>query len=166
MASASVSIAALIKSSWGDTRIVMLDCGEDKEDDYWVYYGLNDFTGLRKDQVDFLKAELASDEFKNAGKRVLIHHIPVYGLREGSYNPSLEEWGNILESAPFDIAINGHTHRFAYYPKCSVGNNFPVVIGGGNNTDSATMMLFKKEGDKMTLEVINAKGEELLKLVL
>ena len=30
--------------NWGDTRIVMLDCGEDKPDDHWVYYGLNDFT--------------------------------------------------------------------------------------------------------------------------
>lgn len=41
--------------NWGDTRIVMLDCGEDKPDDHWVYYGLNDFTQLRNEQVDFLK---------------------------------------------------------------------------------------------------------------
>ena len=40
--------------NWGDTRIVMLDCGEDKPDDHWVYYGLNDFTQLRNEQVDFL----------------------------------------------------------------------------------------------------------------
>ena len=32
--------------NWGDTRIVMLDCGEDKPDDHWVYYGLNDFTQI------------------------------------------------------------------------------------------------------------------------
>ena len=30
--------------SWGDTRFVMLDCGEDKPDSTWVYYDLNDFT--------------------------------------------------------------------------------------------------------------------------
>ena len=65
--------------NWGDTRIVMLDCGEDKPDDHWVYYGLNDFTQLRNEQVDFLKKELSSKEFKKAGKRVLIHHIPLYG---------------------------------------------------------------------------------------
>ena len=45
--------------NWGDTRIVMLDCGEDKPDDHWVYYGLNDFTQLRNEQVDFLKKELS-----------------------------------------------------------------------------------------------------------
>lgn len=38
--------------------------------------------------------------------------------------------GGLLAKAPFDVSINAHTHRFAYWPKGSVGNNFPVVIGG------------------------------------
>ncbi len=150
--------------NWGDTRMVMLDCGEDKEDGHWVYYGLNDFTGLRNDQADFLKEELNSDAFKKAEKRVLIHHIPIYGQREGSYNPSLEAWGTILKDAPFDVALNGHTHRFAHHPKHSVGNNFPVVVGGGNNPQSATMMVLKKAGKKMTLKVLDVAGEEKLRL--
>ena len=65
--------------NWGDTRIVMLDCGEDKTDDHWVYYDLNDFTQLRNEQVGFLKKELAAKEFKKAKKRILLHHIPLYG---------------------------------------------------------------------------------------
>ncbi len=150
--------------NWGDTRIVMLDCGEDKDDGHWVYYGLNDFTGLRKDQAGFLQGELGSDAFKNAEKRVLVHHIPIYGQREGSYNPSLEEWGDILKDAPFDVALNGHTHRFAYHPKHTAGNNFPVVVGGGNNPQSATMMVLEKTGEKMTLRVLDVKGEEKLRL--
>ena len=150
--------------NWGDTRIVMLDCGEDKADDHWVYYGLNDFTGLRKDQADFLREELATDAFKSARRRVLIHHIPIYGMREDSYNPSLEEWGGILKGAPFDVALNGHTHRFAYHPRHTAGNNFPVVVGGGNIPESATMMILKKVGEKMTLQVLDVNGVEKLKL--
>ena len=46
--------------NWGDTRFVMLDCGEDKPDTTWVYYGLNDFSQLRQDQIGFLKEELNS----------------------------------------------------------------------------------------------------------
>lgn len=57
----------------------MLDCGEDKTDDHWVYYDLNDFTQLRNEQVGFLKKELAAKEFKKAKKRILLHHIPLYG---------------------------------------------------------------------------------------
>ncbi len=77
--------------NWGDTRIVMLDCGEDKPDDHWVYYGLNDFTQLRLDQVDFLEQELNSPAFKNASRRVLLNHIPVYGNGD-AYSPCSGLW--------------------------------------------------------------------------
>ena len=43
--------------NWGNTRFVLLDCGEDKPDDTPVYAGLNDFTQLRNDQVNFLQTE-------------------------------------------------------------------------------------------------------------
>ena len=46
--------------NWGDTRFVLLDCGEDKTDDHWVYYGLNDFSGFRDEQTEFLRRELHS----------------------------------------------------------------------------------------------------------
>ena len=92
--------------NWGDTRFVILDCGEDKDDGHREYFGLNDFTGLRQEQGAFLRKEVSSEEFKKAKKRVLIHHIPIYGLGEGAYNPSFDEWGDILKSAPFDVALN------------------------------------------------------------
>ncbi len=153
--------------NWGDTRIVMLDCGEDKEDTHWVYYGLNDFTGLRKDQAAFLQKELKSREFKKAEKRVLIHHIPIYGLREGAYNPCFDEWGDILQKAPFDICLNAHQHRFNYHPTGKLGNNYPVVVGGGNRPEGATLMILKKQGKNMTLRVLDpVNGEEKLKLDL
>lgn len=151
--------------SWGDTRFVMLDCGEDKPDSTWVYYGLNDFDGLRKDQVDFLKKELKSKAFKKAVKRVLIHHIPVYG-NDDKYNPCLELWGGELSEAPFDICLNAHTHRYAYHPKGSLGNNYPVVIGGGNKPATATMMVLKKVGKEMKLTVLDTEGNEKLTLDL
>ena len=53
--------------NWGDTRIVMLDCGEDKPDDHWVYYGLNDFTQLRNEQVDFLKRSWLPKDARKPG---------------------------------------------------------------------------------------------------
>ncbi|MBF6597455.1 MAG: metallophosphoesterase [Fermentimonas sp.] len=149
--------------NWGDTRFVILDCGEDKIDDTPVYYGFNDFSGLRKDQAHFLNKEINSSEFKQATKRILIHHIPVYGLGENAYNPSLDEWGYILKNADFNVSLHGHTHRFEYHPKGSVDNNFPVVIGGGNSVESATVTILEKEGNKMSLRVLNANGVELLK---
>lgn len=152
--------------SWGDTRFVMLDCGEDKPDSTWVYYGLNDFEGLRLDQVGFLEKELKNKAFRKAQKRVLIHHIPIYGKNVDSYNPCLELWGRVLSKAPFNVCINAHTHRHAYHPKGSAGNNFPVVVGGGNKPQSGTLMVLRKTGDRLTLSVLTPEGESKLELEL
>lgn len=146
--------------NWGDTRIVMLDCGEDKVDSHWVYYDLNDFTRLRNEQIDFLKKELACKEFKKAGTRILIHHIPLYGNYEKNLCEDL--WKPLLEKAPFHVSLNAHTHKFAYHPKGELGNNYPVIIGGGYRMDSATVMIVEKRKDKLKIKVLNAKGEVLL----
>ena len=150
--------------NWGDTRIVMLDCGEDKPDDHWVYYGLNDFTQLRNEQVDFLKKELSSKEFKKAGKRVLIHHIPLYG-NDGK-NLCANLWTKLLEKAPFNISLNAHTHKYAYHPKGELGNNYPVIIGGGYKMDGATVMILEKKKDELRLKVLNSKGKILLDITV
>lgn len=151
--------------SWGDTRFVMLDCGEDKPDTHWVYYGLNDFSDLRRAQAGFLKEELASKAFKKASKRVLIHHIPVYGMGDG-YNPSLAEWGDLLKKAPFAVCLNAHTHRFNYIPKGEDGNAFPVVVGGGPSMKGAVVMILQKQGDSLTLRALDTEGNEKLMLDL
>jgi len=150
----------------GDTRFVVLDCGEDKPDDNPVYYGMNDFTQFRKDQAEFLEKEIASDAFKSASKRVLINHIPVYGMRKEAFVPCRDEWGDILASAPFDICLNGHTHKYKYVPTGKDENNFPVVIGGGPTEKSATVAILQKREDQMTLKVLNVEGKVLLSLNL
>ncbi len=148
--------------SMGDTRFVLLDCGEDKPDDHWVYYDMNDFTQHRLDQAEFLKQELKSKPFKKAKKRVLIHHIPLFGKNLDKYTPCTELWGPILEKAPFNVSLNAHTHSFELIEKGEYGNNFPVVIGGGNREPGGTVMVLEKKGNTLGLEVINAAGEVLV----
>lgn len=152
--------------NWGDTRFVMLDCGEDKPDSTWVYYGLNDFTQLRNDQVGFLKEELSSKAFKKADKRVLIHHIPIYGSASKRYNPCRELWGKQLDKAPFNVAINAHTHRYAYHEAGADGQSYPVVVGGGYSMKGATVMVLTKKGKEMRLKVLSPAGEVLKDVVL
>ncbi len=147
--------------NWGDTRIVMLDCGEDKTDDHKEYSGLNDFTQLRHEQVGFLQEELQSKAFKKANKRILIHHIPLYGCDNLCWNL----WEPLLRKAPFHVSINAHTHRFAYHPKGSLKNNYPVVIGGGNKVENATVMILEKKKDELRIKVLDATGKVLLDIV-
>lgn len=149
--------------SWGDTRFVMLDCGEDKPDTTAVYYNLNDFNGLRHEQIDFLRREIRSNTFKKASKRVLVHHVPIYGS-DDAYNPCLELWGDILSKAPFDFCLNAHTHKHAYHPKGSMGNSYPVFIGGGPQIHSATLTIITKKGRDLHLKMLNSQGEVLYQL--
>ena len=144
--------------NWGDTRIVMLDCGEDKTDDHKEYSGLNDFTQLRQEQVGFLQEELASKAFKKADKRILIHHIPLYGCD----NLCKDLWEPLMKKAPFHVAINAHTHRFAYHPKGSLENNYPAIIGGGNRLENATMIILEKKKGELSIKVVDTEGKTLL----
>ena len=147
--------------NWGDTRIVMLDCGEDKTDDHREYSGLNDFTQLRQEQVGFLQQELASKTFKKADKRILIHHIPLYGCD----NLCKDLWEPLLKKAPFHVAINAHTHQFAHHPKGSLENNYPVIIGGGNRLGNATVIILEKKKGELRIKVLDAEGKLLLDIV-
>lgn len=150
--------------NWGDTRIVMLDCGEDKPDEHWVYYGLNDFTQLRNDQVKFLKNELASKDFKRAKKRILLHHIPLYG-NDGK-NLCADLWTKLLERAPFNVSLNAHTHQYAYHPKGKLKNNYPVIIGDGYKMETATVIIVEKKKKELRIKVLNTQGEILLDIVV
>ena len=144
--------------NWGDTRFVLLDCGEDKEDDCWVYYGLNDFTQFRKEQVDFLKKELKSKDFKRAKRHILVHHIPIWGNTD-KYQPCTELWEPILRKANFDIDFSAHTHDYQFHEAGKLGNPYPVVVGGGYDSKGATMCVLTKKGKQMTVKVLNTQGE-------
>ncbi len=148
--------------SMGDTRFVLLDCGEDKPDDTFVYYDMNDFTQHRLDQAEFLKKELKSKQFKKADKRILIHHIPLFGGNLDSYRPCSDLWTPILEKAPFNVSLNAHTHRQEVIEKGAAKNNFPVIIGGGNSEPGGTVMVLEKKGKDLRIEVISTSGEVLV----
>ena len=149
--------------NWGDTRFVTLDCGEDKPDNHPEYSGLNDFTELRKEQADFLEEELKSKAFRKAKRRVLVHHIPIYGKgREyDSYRPCRDAWHDVLKHARFDVSISGHTHKYSFHPKGVDGNNFPVIVGGGPNMNNATIMVLTKTIEDMDLKVLDTQGNIL-----
>ncbi len=147
--------------NWGDTRFIFLDCGEDKPDSTPVYGGLNSFEQLRNDQLDFLNEETKTKAFKKASKRVLIHHIPLFSADKKRYLPCNELWGDILNQSNISVAINGHTHRFAHLPSGTMGNDYPVIVGGGHKAEGATVMVLKKVGESLRLKVIGMEGNIL-----
>lgn len=146
--------------SAGPVRFIMLDAGEDKDDSHWAYSGLNDFSGYRREQAEFLKKELASKAFKSATYRILIHHIPLYDEdpdREYSKMPR-DAWEDVLKDAPITLAICGHTHRHVVHQTGAVGNPYPLAIGGGSQDEGATVMKLEATMDQLTLTMLDVDG--------
>ena len=67
---------------------------------------------------------------------------------------------------PFNIAINGHTHKFEFIEKNKNNNPFPVIIGGGNKPDNAYMIILKIKNKTINIEVLDINGNCILKRML
>ena len=151
--------------SWGDTRFMVLDCGEDKADDHKEYAGFNDFTQLRAEETEFIKQELKSQAFKKAKRRILIGHIPVFG-NDDKYQPCRDAWAPLLKQQPFSVAIFAHTHRFKYVEKGLGGATYPVVNGDGPNIKGAAVIILQKTDNKLHLRTLSKKPENCIDIDL
>jgi len=151
--------------SWGDTRFMVLDCGEDKPDDNREYAGFNDFTQLRAEQTEFIKQELKSKAFRKAKCNVLISHIPIFGNSD-KYQPCSEAWGALLKQQPFSIAIFAHTHTFKFVAKGLEGATYPVLNGDGPNIKRASVIILQKKGDKLHLKTLSKEPKNCIEVEL
>jgi UDP-2,3-diacylglucosamine pyrophosphatase LpxH len=95
----------------GPVRFVVLDGGEDKPDDSKEYSGLVDFDRYRLEELDWLKNEVASDDFKEAFFRIVIVHMPIIKNNKNWYGMEFlaEHFGPVLNEANIDLMISGHT---------------------------------------------------------
>ena len=143
----------------GPIHFVFMDSGEDKPDSHRAYSGLNDFEGFHREQAEWLKKEIKTPEFKNAKYRVLVHHIPIYGLNEKKYNPWKSLRGPTINRGGFDLSLHGHTHHaILHLPKSAGDHNFPVVIGGGKTMESAAIALLEASAKELKVKLIGADG--------
>jgi len=119
----------------GPVHFIVLDTGEDKEDSAPVYAGLVDFDAFRREQAEWLAAEMKTEAFQRAAFRVAIFHIPPYGTRDAHGTLHVREmWNELLNEAGVDLVLNGHTHRFARLDPTEGEHLYPIVIAGKEHT--------------------------------
>ena len=148
--------------SFGDTRFVFLDNGEDKRDSHIEYSNMIEFDDFRNRQTAWLLNEITQSAFNNATRRVLVQHIPIYSW-ENRYDPGFipcrDLWEPIFKKTSFDINITGHLHRPIFHPAETANNPFPLVVGGGNNEQSARVLILQKKGNQLTLKSVDCQGK-------
>ena len=95
---------------------LVLDLGEDHDDDWWEYYDTAYYDEYREEQATFLTNELskdASDEtsYLNYDYRMLVCHIPVnYINSRKNHVPIKEKLTGLLNQFNLDISLSGHQH--------------------------------------------------------
>ena len=96
-----------------DVYAVVLDMGEDHEDDWWEYYGTAQFDLYRAAQTDFLRQELEAGRYEDYGYRMAVCHIPIpYVDKHGYFEQTRLDWTALLNEMDMDISLSGHKHVF------------------------------------------------------
>ncbi|GHT17982.1 hypothetical protein FACS1894189_4970 [Planctomycetales bacterium] len=146
----------------GPLAMIGLDTGEDKEDTHQQYAGLAHYVLYRREQTVWLAEALESPLVKSAPFIVVFLHAP-FDVRKPLGNDAEHPgWGELLNKYQVQLAVSGHTHRFAYFP-AEPGRSWAQVVGGGNGPKSqVTVIHGKAEGDSLEVVVDELnKNEEL-----
>ncbi|MBO7251435.1 MAG: metallophosphoesterase [Oscillospiraceae bacterium] len=91
---------------------VVLDLGEDHEDDWWEYYGTAQFDLYRQAQTEFLEELLEAGDYARYPYRMALCHIPIPYVEEGGLFESFRlEWTELLNQMNMDVSLSGHLHE-------------------------------------------------------
>ena len=94
-----------------DVFAVVLDMGEDHEDDWWEYYGTAQFDLYRQEQTELLEEILADGDYENYRYRLALCHIPiVYVDKNGYFEEFRNDWTALLNEMDIDMCLSGHKH--------------------------------------------------------
>ena len=122
---------------WG----VLLDCGEDKNDDHPEYNGMVCCHAFRKKETDYLGQVIvnAEKEYNANGveHRIVVSHVPFTEIDHDPFDIEQETYGKWVrllgEKIKPEVLLSGHVHR-AYITqpngeRDAYGMTFPTVVG-------------------------------------
>jgi predicted phosphodiesterase len=111
----------------GPVHFILLDTGEDKPDSTNVYSGLNRFKQYREQEFAWLDNHVKTEpRVASAPFRVLLMHAPNWGWTDDQG----AKWTELANKAGIDLAISGHTHRFAHIAPGQKDNRYHQLVIG------------------------------------
>ena len=117
-----------------DVFVVVLDMGEDHEDDWWEYYGTAQFDLYRQAQTEFLEELVAEGEYKNYRYRLALCHIPVHHV-DNKFETFKVNWTRLLNEMDIDMCLSGHKHELWTFVPDQVEANTALNSKGYYLTD-------------------------------
>lgn len=136
--------------SFGGLSAIVLDPGEDKEDDHVEYSGLVDFSSYREKQFKWINS-LKPEDFSGR-YRLVFSHDPTLTEHFG------KNWEEPLKNLGFSLIVGGHHH------KCSLTKgDISVFIAGGKNKDFTwAASSITLENGEIKMKTVNIDGTTIL----
>ncbi len=161
----------------GDIWGMVLDCGEDKNDDVDEYGNTVCCHAFRKEETRFIKETVAKGDFADNGikYRLVICHMPFtrvnygHGGRFNIENEIYNEWCRIMnEEIKPHFILSGHVHVCEVImpgdPMDNRGQKFPVILGGKPCTidkkEGFTGAYLTLENDSVKVKFTDNTGKE------
>jgi acid phosphatase type 7 len=148
--------------TWGPVHFTMLDTGEDKTDDTPVYAGIVDFDAYRREQQQWVEEVMQSRAFKKAPFKVVLMHIPPF--YSGDWHGTMhcrELFNPLFNKYRIDMCISGHTHKYGVHPPVKEQHHYPVIIGGGPNEGTRTLIKLQADASNLRLTMLDDSGKEV-----
>lgn len=146
----------------------------------WIFSGEQKLTEEDYERVNaWIASDLASSR---ADWQIVVTHVPVYAVHSDSTAAKVkEQWAPIFEEYGADLVLEGHQHVYSrsrpmYQGKTDYENGITYVMGvsGSKYYDSAdetfaertvygvaNYQLVRSDGDTLTVQTLDADGNEL-----
>ncbi|MBP5551069.1 MAG: metallophosphoesterase [Bacilli bacterium] len=135
---------------------IVLDIGEDHDDDWWEYYGTSHYDEYRDKQVAFLEEEIAKHEYDHFAYHLAVCHIPpVFVNYRHNHEDIKARLTNLLNQMDIDMFLCGHQHEIMIFEpglitpntKLNYNPNFKSGTYNGYLTDfNFPCLMISKQG--------------------
>ena len=139
----------------GDAFFIVLDGGEDKPDSCLEYYETAQYDNYRKEEAEWLKGVVESEDCKNAKYRIVVMHMPPIGGKNMWHGPKHagECFFPVLNKANITVMLSGHTHKYSYNTPETTDAEFPILVNAHNTALKANI-----DERGLTIDVIDMAG--------
>jgi predicted phosphodiesterase len=133
---------------------------------------------IDKSHLAWIKEQLESEDSKNASKRIVVGHLPLYAVAQGRNSSGNIIYNNqpvldIFQKTNVDLFISGHHH--AYYPACvgklkllhagAIGGGPRKLLGSSKPAvKTMTTVSIDSETDSITFDTVNIRTGKKIKL--
>ena len=90
---------------------ITLDLGEDHDEDWWEYYGTDQFAIYQEEQTKFLEELVATKPYEHYSYTLVASHIPLQFVNSRKDHVEVKAtWTELLNQIEPDLAVYGHQH--------------------------------------------------------